>query len=448
MIDLFLYLLLGLIIVWFELTRKKYFLIDLITFFNFFFFLVYSFTPIAILLTSTDLIAKDMPYGVEYFGQNPFTSTIVFSSYLFFLAGYNITFNTKQKYNITFTTEFDLNFNLKILPFLYLILFMFFYIYISEFGGLKETIEQAQAYRSGALKYHQYGFLQKLFPLNTILLYYLYYKVVLQKSDKNRTLLLFFFILSLIFSILLTVIYNSRGFIIFEMVGLYVLTVMYYKNYFFKYLIVAVIVVIFIILFGRPLFNSMSDLIKYGFDTFLNNFLDRLTVIEQEDVSIISYFTHPIVSLEASLAKSGVDIELRYFKDIFYALISLLPNELLGFEDPTPLMQENTLILQGREHSTILPGILGFFSYSLHATGVFIGAFLYGAIGGVLYRLFIAFYEESKSSLIYIYLITLTYGYFVFRGSPTHALQAKFVLLIVLFIILFKSKIKISKIKP
>jgi len=446
LIDLLLYFFLGLLIISFELGRKRYFIIDHITLFNFFFFLVYSFTPIALILEGTHLINDDMPYGSEYFGNFEFTPIIVFGAYLFFLGGYIFTINQNAKYSIDFKTKFEIDLVVKVLPFLYLILFTFFYIYVSEFGGLMEAIEQAEAYRSGAITYHKFGFLQRFFSLNTILFYYLYFKVILQKEQKYRWIFITLFIVSIILSIMIMAVYSSRGFIIFELTGLYIITAMYYKNYFLKYLIPSLTVAFLIIKFGRPFMGSISDLVLYGFDAFWSGFTSRLDVIEQESQSIVSNFTHPIVSLEVSLQRSGVDVDLRYFMDIFYAFFSLLPNELLGIKDPQKLMELNSLLLQGQEVEEILPGVLGFFSYSLSIVGVLLGSFVYGVVGGILYKLFITFYKQYKSSLIYIYIISLSYGYFVFRGSPGNLLQEKFILLVVLFVIFFNSKIIIKKI--
>jgi hypothetical protein len=387
-----------------------------------------------------------MPYGSEYFGNFAFTPFVVFGAYLFFLAGYSFTLDQKPKYDIKFKTKFDIDLVVKILPLLYIMLFTFFYIYVSEFGGLMEAIEQAEAYRSGAITYHKFGFLQRFFSLNTILFYYLYFKVILEKEQKYRWIFITLFAVSILLSLMIMAVYSSRGFIIFELTGLYIITAMYHKNYFLKYLIPSIIIAFIVIKFGRPLMGSMSDLVLYGFDAFWSGFTSRLDVIEQESQSIISNFTHPIVSLEVSLQRSGVDVDLRYFKDIFYAFFSLLPNQLLGIKDPQKLMELNSLLLQGQEVEEILPGILGFFSYSLSIVGVLFGSFVYGVVGGLLYKLFISFYHQYKSSLIYIYIISLSYGYFVFRGSPGNLLQEKFILLVVLFVIFFNSKIIIRKI--
>jgi hypothetical protein len=320
------------------------------------------------------------------------------------------------------------------------------FVYTSEFGGLKGTIEQAKAYRSGAITYHKFGFVQRFFPLNSILLYYLFYKVVLEKSQQYRKILTFFLMISALFTLLTMAIYSSRGFVIFELVGLYILTAIYHKNYYLKYLIPSMLAAFVVIKYGNPITNSLSDFTKYGFEEFVNAVMSRVEVQAHEGKSIISNFTHPIVSLEASLQLSGVSVEYRYFKDIWFAFLSLLPNQLLGIKDPQSLMQLNTLILQGKEVDQILPGALGFFSYSLNVVGVFIGSFVYGIFGAYLYKLFIQFYKSSKTSLIYIYFITLTFGYFVFRGTPTNVVQEKFMLMVVLFLIFFFSKIVIKKV--
>jgi hypothetical protein len=201
--DISVYFLLGLSIFIYEITRKKYFIIDHITLFNFFFFLVYSFTPIALSIYGVQLIAEDMPYGDEYYGKNPFTSTIVFASYLFFIAGYQLISSRPSRHHVKFETIFNTKTVVKLLPFAYLFLFAILYLYTNEFGGLFQAIELAKAYRSGAILYHKFGFVQHFFPLNGILLYYLYYKVVLQKNREYRFTLSMFFLLSIALSLLI-----------------------------------------------------------------------------------------------------------------------------------------------------------------------------------------------------------------------------------------------------
>jgi len=445
---LFMYFLLGAVIVYYELTRKRYFKIDLITFFNIFFFLVYSFAPAALILEGTHLILDDMPYGHEYFGNYFFTPYLVFFSYLFFIAGFQtLSFANKEsisKYNFEFKFWWNENTIFMLLPFAYLLLLFFLFIYINEIGGLSKAIETAEAYRAGVLEYNKFGFVMQFFPLNTILLYYVFYKYFLQR-DKNKVYLFYFFV-SLVIVILVTILHNSRGYLIFQVIGLYVIAANYYKNYFFKYLIPSLIVAFIIIKYGKPFFNAVQFYFTDGYDAFVSAFTGWLEAKEQEGNSLVPYFTHPIVSLEASLQRSTTDVELRYFRDIVDAFVLLLPNELLNIKEPEMLlMQQNTLLLQGRDTEIVLPGILGYFSYAGHVIGLFLGSYLYGLIGAMFMQLFIPIYKNYKASIVYIYLFFLSYGYFVFRGVPSQVINDSFIYTVVMVFLLYNSKLKITR---
>ncbi len=441
---LFIYLLLGAIIITYEVTRKRYFTIDIVTFFNFFFFLIYSLTPSALILSGSDLILNDMPYGKEYFGYNPITPYVVFSAYLFYLAGFHTISFDKQVHDYQFKFWWSEHTIKMIFPFAYALIAFFFIVYINGLGGLMKAIELADAHRSGVLAYNKFEFVIHLLPLNTILLYYAYYKYFLEKSDYKP--FLYYFIASILFVILLTVIKNSRGFLIFQLAGLYILTVNHHKNYFFKYLIPTLISVFIIVKYGKPLFNSMQYLFQDGFDAFIAQVTQRIELKEKAGASIISYFTHPIVSLEASLVHSGYDIEYRYFRDIVNAFLLILPNELLGIKEPEMLiMEQNTIILQGRDYGIVLPAILGLFSYSGNTIGVFIGSYLYGLLGVIMMRAFINIDRGLPGFTVFSYLFTFAYGYFVFRGVPAQVLNDNFVYIVVIIFLLFASKLKISK---
>ncbi len=442
---LFIYFLLGAIVITYEVVRKKYFKIDLITIFNVFFFLSYAFAPAALIIGGSDLILDDMPYGSKYFGHYAFTPYLVFLSYLMFLAGFHTLKFGENTHDWKFKFWWDERTILFILPFAYLLLFFFLFIYINEIGGLMKTIELAQAYRSGALEYNKFGFVMKFFPLNTILLYYVFYKYFLEKNPNK--LLLGYFLLSLLFVVLLTVIQNSRGFLIFQLAGIYVLTANYHKNLFLKYLIPTLISAFIVIKYGKAFFNAIQFLFTDGFDAFINAFTDRLDINSQQGNSIISYFTHPIISLEASLIRTGTDIDLRYFRDIKNAFLMILPNELLGIKEPKmPIMVQNTLILLGQPVHIVLPGILGYFSYAGHAIGVLLGSYLYGLIGVILMRLSINMYRSSPASIVYIFVFSLSYGHFVFRGVPAQVLSDAFMYIVILVFLLFAFRLKITKV--
>ena len=67
--DYMIYLLLGLLIIYVELTRKRFFVIDHIMLFHFFYFLVYVLTPVALMFYGTDILSKDLQLGKFYFNK-------------------------------------------------------------------------------------------------------------------------------------------------------------------------------------------------------------------------------------------------------------------------------------------------------------------------------------------------------------------------------------------
>ncbi len=446
LVALFIYFLLGFSIFYYEINRKKYFYIDPITMFNFFYFLVYVIAPVGLLVIGKHLILYDMTYGKFYFGKNMTTPYLVLFGYFAFIAGYEsmmrYLLNTKATFNL------DIKYSEKRMVYTILIgnfiLIFFIYIYASEFGGLLKAIELAQAYRSGAIPWHKYDFVLRFLSINTILLYYTFYKVFLQKNCDYKNSYRVFFIISLSMMIVLTLLYDSRGYFIFQISGLYALMVIYHKNYYLKYMIPTVLFALIFIMYGRILFQSMEYFIKDGFNAFIAAFSQRVEQQAQGNTSIISYFTHAIVSLDASLVHAGYDFNLRYFRDISDAFVNIIPNQLLDIKQTDMrLMDVNTLILQGRAINIILPGILGYFVYAFQVPGIFIGMFINGAIGAILYKLFLRLFDIYKGSIVFFYILSLAYGYFAFRGVPDQVLNENFGLLVVVFILMVNAKVAI-----
>ncbi len=442
--DYFLYILLGVVIIFVEIKRKRYFIIDHLTLFNAFFFLVYVFAPLALMFLGPDVIAHDLVLGKYYMWKNPYTSSIILGAYLFFLAGYywHAPRKAASKIDIDFRLKNDLI--MQFMPFIYLFLVAIVLIYLQGEGGLLRAINNAELYRGGVI-FAKYGFLTRLFPLNQIILYYFFYKLFLEKNVQFRHANIFYFLISFSLFVVMVALANSRGFLIMTLLGMYIMTAIYYRHYFIKFLLLAGIFGLLVIKYGDPFFHAIPDLLHYDFDTFVDSFSDRVNQINAAKGSIVSNFAHPLLSLEVSLQLSGSVIDFRYFVDFLHAFIAILPNSIFGIEDPQFIMIVNTELLYGEKSSIVLPGILALFAYSMNVVGIFIGLFLYGVYGGILSELFRSIYAKYHASLVFIYLISITYGYFVFRGSPRNALMNVFVLLVVLLFLLFVSKISYRK---
>jgi hypothetical protein len=444
--DIFIYLTLGFLIIFVELKRERYFLIDHLTLFNFFFFLVYSFAPIAIKLIGDEAIADDLIYGKYYMWKNPFTAPIILFSYILFLIG----FYWRSPRKLMSKVEFDFRLSYRelffiVIPIVYIIVIALLLIYIQGNGGLRVAIENSEAFREGVL-IPKYASALKLLKINIILLYYFFYKLFLLKDKKNRILSLTYFLISFTIFIINIALINSRGFIILTLFGFYFMTIIYHKRFFINYALIALFFTTLFIKYGDPLFASLPDLVNYDFDTFINSFSHRVAIRDMLDRNIVTNFSHPIVSLETSLALSGSsELDFRYFMDYIYAFLILLPDSIFGYDDSWSISVLNTKILYGEEISQTLPGILAFFSYSLNVVGIFVGMFIYGVIGGVLSELFINIYRRYPGYLVFIFMISLYYGYFVFRGNPATTLRTLIVVIAANIFLLTFSKIYINR---
>ncbi|NPA81867.1 MAG: hypothetical protein GXO31_04605 [Epsilonproteobacteria bacterium] len=444
----FIYLSLIFLIIFVELSRKKYFTFDFMTSFNFFFLISYAITPL--ILVSSDnpfkFFAKDMIKGVYYYGLSS-TPYLIAAAYLAFLAGYYNKFFRSRLPILIIEPKFDEKAIIRLSPIFVLTLSFLLFVYIMQFGGVKEALMAAEAYRGGDYEPPKYGFVQRFFPANTVLLYYSYYKYFLDKECKNKTPFLFLFIFSFSFFIFLFFLFNSRGYLIIILGGMYLITSIVNKRYYITQVLILSIVGILIIQVGDPLFYALPDLIDNGWDSFVITFTDIIKEEEQTTggfEEFVSNFTHPVVSLDLSLQRSGFDIPFRYLSDLWISILSLLPDKLVGFKDPLSVSNINTILNKGVLKGTVLVGILGYFSYALGVIGVILGMFFYGVLGGYLSRFFYQNAKFNKTVLVFAYFFIFYYGYFVFRGDPKITLQELFILLFIIFVILIFSKIYIQ----
>ncbi|OQX73158.1 MAG: hypothetical protein B6D59_06425 [Campylobacteraceae bacterium 4484_4] len=441
--EILVYLLLGLLIITIELKRERYFYFDLLTFFHFFYFLVYVFTPIALIIGGPHLINDDMPFGIFYYHKCAYTPYVILGAYLFFLAGF---YWQKPHY---FAKRFEIRFPaftlydlLKILPFAFAFLYAVLFLYTSEFGGIIEAIRQAEAYRSSAIAFKKFAFVKYFFPLNDILLYTLFYLLYLKKEACCRKWFLFYFFLSILFVSLKFALNNSRGDLLFTLGGFYVIAAIYHRRFFWKFVWITTLLTIFVLKFADPLFGAVAIWIRDGFEAFWNAFITELKIQNAHGSSIISNFTHAIVSLDTSLQSAGYNYPFRYLKDFVNGITSLVPGQLFGSSSSDlTLMEQNTILLSGVRKEIVLPGILGFLGYAFHAVGIFVGMFVYGTIGAILSEWFSILYRKYPISLPILYLYISSYGYFVFRGTIIYAIHDNFMLFVVSAILLYFAKI-------
>lgn len=238
---------------------------------------------------------------------------------------------------------------------------------------------------------------------------------------------------------------NGRGFILFTILNLYLLSVILAGKYYFKYVIIFSFLGYIITTFGDSAFYAMPFLINEGIDSFFIA-LNNINQLEHNSLNFFQVLcknaSHPIISLELSLNKSGYDVGFRYFFDSFFAIISVLPESLLNIELPKNISYLNTWLIWERERAVIPPGLIGYFSYSLGIIGILIGSFLYGLVAGIIQRFF-----YSNNYPVIMFFIAFGYGATIFNGDPLIFVSANLLLIIVLFVFLLNSKIIRLRIK-
>ncbi len=438
------YALLGFFIILVEIGRKKEVVFDMMSFFNLFFFLVYSVVPIILFIGGVEEYASsNLSNGVFYFGKSIFMPFIIFIAYLTFLGGYYWSIPRRLVSDLQFEFQLTEEMILKIIPFLFLILFFSLYVYIMQFGGLRETIAVAELYRNGKLDPPKYGFMMRFFQINHFILYYTFFKVFLEKTSKYKNIYLIFFLISLGVFALITVLFNSRSYIILTFLGFYVIAAIYKNRYYLLGVSLAILAAVLIIEYGDPFFLAFPALYNEGIEAFIEEFLRA----KEHEYSIgfagiVRNFSHPIVSLETALAIAGYSLEFNKFFELIVSLLNLIPQKLTGYTPPKSIMEINTFYTYGMVgHPAILPGLLGNFAYSLGAVGVWIGTFVYGIQGGVLNEIFLNVYKKYKGFVVFYYLFAFNYGFFLFKGDFIHGLKGNFLLIVSVLILLFFSKV-------
>jgi len=443
-INYFFYLLLGFIIIYTEIKRDRYTVIDHLSLFNFFFFLVYVFGPISLIYYGESIVPPDLIYGKFYINKNPFIGFIVFTSYLVFLIGYY--WNSPRRFASRFEVEYKLSpqkhIYLVILAYIFLVSIMI--VYIKSNGGLARTVANAENFRSGVLIANK-PYLVKLFSINSLLLYYSYYQVFLKKNNKLKNIYILFFITSIAIFMIRSALMNSRGFILLTFLGIYIITAIYHKKYFFKIISIVGVFGILFIKYGDPFFRAIPDLFHDGFDAFVMTFEHRIERENLQHHNISSNFLHPIISLGTALSVAGDSVPYRYFQDFWGAVIAIMPNSLIGIKEPRLVQSVITKLLYSLDAPIVLPGMLATFAFSFNILGIYILIFLYGIYGGILSELFRNIYKKNNGFIVLIYAITMGYGYFVFRGSPKNYLLSMFSPIFVMVILLIFSKIYYKK---
>ncbi|QFT90854.1 hypothetical protein FIU87_19590 [Bacillus sp. THAF10] len=456
----FFYFVIMLLIISFEIIRRKKFKFDPLSFFNGY-FIIYYILP-AIINNTPFLNHKNRYYSfVGNVEASIYGLLVVTTSYLMVVSGFYFTLKLKSKWkNIRVTLKNEEKF-VKLIASLFLILSLGSLLaYTSIFGGLFEVISNANSIRDqsyeGLNEENSSNAFVKRFIIAANYSTFLLAGYVVGIKRTNKTIKIIF-IISLVSSIFWFLIHAGRGALI-----LFIITLIFgslrakvntdyrinlKQSELTKKVIFTVIIGFIIINYARPFFMSLS-MLKYGLSAVYNAFIDysssgRYSITGMEDViRVFSNNTeYKYISTEVAInvVNSGIH-QMSFFGDFAGAFISVIPSSFLWFSKPSSIEYFNTIYIMGGHYTQIPPGGIAYGYYSLSILGVIIFSFITGMLGGKIEKFFNYTLSEVKfMSYIYVSTIFVWLDLF-FSGEPRHFIQREFVYLFFFMMIYYGLK--------
>ena len=211
------------------------------------------------------------------------------------------------------------------------------------------------------------------------------------------------------------------------------------------FIIICSILGVLVILYGDPLFASLSSLPE-GYDSFAEEFSRRLD--SQHDVSAGLYseddlagdFSYTLDSL--SSAFNG-GYEFRYFSDFILGFFSLVPQRLIPIETPEKIAELNTYLALGHNDFTMPPGILALGIYSMSWLGLAIICFFFGWSGRYLQSILEKHKCHSQPWVSFLYIVVMSiWSELISSGDPALVIRGNSVFFLSFFLIFYFPKRK------
>ncbi|PSB04856.1 hypothetical protein [Merismopedia glauca] len=424
------YLLLIFFILFLELTRRKSAIIDFLTLFNLGYLMWYVFPAILIALEPNKALLGVWLNASQYTNK-PQTALALFAAYIFIFLGFHAKSaqTLAQKIKIeSRNSQLIFLFTVGLLSFCLLCL----YIYSSAFGGIIKAISQAIAVRSNTADGSTgEATIMLRFIGGTAFASYLFAGYVftdVRKQDKFIQVILF--IISVIGAICSFLVRAGRLDVIFYLLGFYQIVVQKTKKIPLVFSLLFVFFTVMFLFYGKEFFGALGS-IPDGWDAVERSFTERLAEGEKGDAgfdiySFMANFYYPIISLDVAFGK---DYELRWFSDLYYGFISIIPDRLLGSEPPKTILYYNTVYISGAFDFAIPTGLLAFAVYSLWWPGLIVTCWVYGWIGGYLQTVFNR-HREDVFWMPFFYSIVSQNWVVLQSSDPESYFQSNFIFLV------------------
>lgn len=426
------YLVLSSIILFLEIIRKKETIMDFLTLFNIYYFLFYALPGLLLAIDLKNAITLDHWSNMRFNTNNVETAFAIFIGYFLIIGSFYSKLAKKSGQNIII--KFRQSSTIYIYA-IFLCLFAILALYIATlaFGGISTAIAKSSAFRAGEESNGDFGFFTRFLSSATFSCYILLAYVSTKNYGEWRFPKLFWFLVSFITTFLGFLTKAGRFNIIAFLLGFYQIYVLRNRKIPWITGMILIVVMSLFLLYGKSFFASLSAL-PNGLDAVIELFNDLNRSGDREGFNFYEFmnnFYFPLFSLDTALTKNGYD--LRWFSDIIYGFLSLIPKVFLGgVKSPPSILYYNSVYILGpfdAEGAAVPTGILAFGIYSMSWPGLILICLIYGWIGGFLQTI-LNKYLNSIFWMPHFYTIVAQLWSNFMTSDPETFLQSQFMILI------------------
>lgn len=421
------YLVLLFIIPLVEIFRNKENKIDFLTLFNISFILWYVFPAFLIAFDQENAVTDSWLNIIGYTNKIQ-TALAIFVGYFVVLIG----FYSKSAKKFGKLIVVNARNNLMILGYaIFLLLFsaMSVHIYSSAFGGIVNAITQALVARAGGAETGSLGFFVRFLAAASFSSYLLCAFVFTKELKKVKLLIIILFACSIVLAVVSFLVRAGRFNVLYFFLGFYQIYILKTKKIPWGFSIFLVFFMVLFLFYGKNFFSSLAA-IPDGIDAVIDKFNQSAEgSTDGEGFSLYKFmdnFFFTVFSLDTAF---GADYEIRWFVDLIYGFLSILPDRLLGTESPDTVLAYNTRFITGSFNYAIPTGFLAFGIYSLWWPGLVIVCFTYGWLGGYLQSVM----EKHIQNVFWMpsfYTAVAQIWAIMQTADPETFLQSQFILLV------------------
>jgi hypothetical protein len=437
------YLLLLFIIGLIEIFRKKKNPIDFLTMFNIAFIMWYVLPGFMIAFSPEQAIIGSWINIIGYTNKIQ-TALAIFVGYFFVLFG----FYSKSAKKLGERIFINSRNNLIVLGYaIFLLLFsaISIQIYSSGLGGIVNAIAQSMAVRSGTEQAGSLGFFMRFLAAASFSSYLLCAFAFTKDIKTGKLFLIISFAFSVVVAVASFLVRAGRFDVLYYFLGFYQIHILKTKKIPWFFSCILLVLMVLFLFYGKNLFAALAA-IPDGIDAVIDRFNKSAEgSTDGEGFSLYMFmgnFFFTVFSLDTAF---GADYELRWFIDLIYGFVSLVPDRLLGTESPDTILAYNSKYIIGASEFAIPTGFLAFGIYSLWWPGLIIVCLTYGWLGGYLQSIMekhikdVFWMPSFYTAVSQIWAIMQT-------ADPETFLQSQFILLVsITLLILVGTKISILR---